>query len=150
MELAPPAERFPAGPRLAGPASSNGEEHMTRAKMAVAAATFASASLLSFGWSAQGVSLAVDAAQAAPRHEAMHRHYRHHYGANPVAAGADVAAGAAGALAAGAIGTAGAIAAAPFGGPYYGNGYYSSSTWGDYDCGPNRPGCRPYAERWAH
>jgi hypothetical protein len=126
---------------------------MTRAKMAVAAATFASASLLSFGWSAQGVSLAVAAAQAAPRHEAMHRHYRHRYGANPVAAGADVAAGAvgaAGALAAGAIGTAGAFAAAPFGGPYYGNGYYSSSTWGDYDCGPNRPGCRPYAERWAH
>jgi hypothetical protein len=125
---------------------------MVRVKTGVAAATFASVSLLSFGWSAhQGVSLAVAAAQAAPQHVAMHRHYRHRYGVNPVAAGANVAAGAvntAGALAAGVIGSAGAIAAAPFGGPYYGNGYYSGSTWGDYDCGPGRPGCRPYAERW--
>jgi hypothetical protein len=125
---------------------------MVRVKTAVTAATFASLSLLSFGWSAQqGVSLAVAAAQAAPQHVATHRHYHHRYGANPVAAGANAAAGAlntAGALAAGAIGTAGAIAAAPFGGPYYGNGYYSGSTWGDYDCGPGRPGCRPYAERW--
>jgi len=125
---------------------------MVRVKLAVAAATLASVSLLSFDWSAdQSISLAVTAAQAAPQHVAMHRHYRYR-GVNPVAAGANVAAGAvgaAGALAAGAIGTAGAIAAAPFGGPYYGNGYYSGSTWGDYDCGgPGRPGCRPYAERW--
>jgi hypothetical protein len=118
---------------------------MTRVQMAVAAASFASVSLLSFGWSAdEGLSLTVAAAQAAPQHVAMHRHYRHRYGANPVAAGANVAAGVVGA----AIGTAGAIAAAPFGGPYYGNGYYSGSTWGDHDCGPGRPGCRPYAERW--
>lgn len=126
---------------------------MTRLKIAVAAATFASASLLSLSWSAhQGVSLAVDAAQAESQHVAMHRHYRHRYAQNPVAAGADLAAGAigtAGALAAGAIGTAGAIAAAPFGGPDYGDGYYSASTWGDYDCRMGAPGCRPYAEKWA-
>jgi hypothetical protein len=46
---------------------------MVRVKTAVAAATFASVSLLSFGWSAhQGVSLAVAAAQAA-RHSMWRR-----------------------------------------------------------------------------
>jgi hypothetical protein len=83
---------------------------------------------------------------------------RPYYGPNPVAAGADIAAGAvntAGAVAAGAIGTAGAIAAAPFGagpyaaGPGYDGPYYASSAWGDYEC---RPGagpyeCRPYASK---
>jgi len=114
---------------------------MKRVNMAVAAATFASASLLSIGWSAQqGVSLSIDAAQAAPHHAAMHGHYRHR-GMNPVAAGAG--------LAAGAFGTAAAIATAPFGGPNYGNGYYASSAWGDYECRGGSPGCRPNAQRWA-
>lgn len=105
---------------------------------------------------------------AAPRGQ-MQRHavrgYARGYGPNPVAAGADVAAGAvntAGAMAAGAIGTAGAIAAAPFGGSYaaapgwnQGNpgynqmGYYGSSTWGDFECQPGYAGCQPYsAKNW--
>ncbi len=125
---------------------------MSSGKIAVAAAAFASMTLLSFGWSAQhGVSLSVASAQAkesremtskqhvarhatrvAPRHEArMARTYgdrrmaRAPYGPNPVQAGANVAAGAvntAGAVAAGAIGTAGAIAAAPFGAGPYAMG----------------------------
>lgn len=128
---------------------------MKSVRILAATATFASVSLLSCGWSTQaGLSLSVYSAQAAPRHVAMHRHYRHRYSPNPVAAGADLAAGAvgaAGAMTAGAVGTAAAIASAPFGGPYpyYGGGYYASSTWGDYECRWGSPGCRPYAERWA-
>lgn len=168
---------------------------MSSGKIAVAAAAFASVTLLSFGWSDQhGVSLSVASASAqeqehartpakesremaskhvtkhvarvSPRHEGrmVHRTYggrrvgRSYYGPNPVAAGADVAAGAvntAGAVAAGAIGTAGAIAAAPFGagpyamGPGYEGPYYAESAWGDYEC---RPGagpyeCKPYASK---
>ena len=69
---------------------------------------------------------------------------------NPVAAGADLAAGAvntADALAFSAIDTAGAIVSAPFGGAYAGPGYYAPGTWGDYDCRPGYPGCRPYASK---
>ena len=125
---------------------------MSSGKIAVAAAAFASVTLLSFGWSAQhGVSLSVATAQAkegremaskhvarhaarvSPRRDARmaHRTYgerrvgRPYYGPNPVQAGADVAAGAvntAGAVAAGAIGAAGAIAAAPFGAGPYAMG----------------------------
>ena len=167
---------------------------MSSGKIAVAAAAFASVTLLSFGWSDQhGVSLSVasasaqeheqaqakesremtsrhvarHAARVSPRHEARmaHRTYgerrvgRAYYGPNPVAAGADVAAGAvntAGAVAAGAIGTAGAIAAAPFGagpyamgGPGYEGPYYASSPWGDYDCTPGAGpwDCRPYGSK---
>jgi hypothetical protein len=92
--------------------------------------------------------LSVAGAQAA-----THRHHTmHHRG--PVAAGADLAAGAvgaAGAVAAGAIGTADAFASAataPFGGPYAGpGGYYAPSAWGDYECSPGYAGCRPYAAK---
>lgn len=83
---------------------------------------------------------------------------RRGYGPNPVEAGAGLAVGAvntAGAVAAGAIGTAGVIASAatpPYNayasGPYVGTpGYYSPSTWGDFDCSPGYAGCRPYAEK---
>ena len=151
----------------------------TTIKITIAATAFACMTLLSFGWSEQrGVSLSIASAQAqtghrdasrhvasrhvASRHVAAipHRHWRHAYGynPNPVAACANLAAGAvntAGALAAGAIGTAGAIAGAPFGvGPYAGpSGYYASSTWGDFECSSATiyPGCRPYASKdWSH
>ena len=126
---------------------------MKRVNMAVAAATLATASLFSIGWSDQGVSISANGAQAAPRHMAMHRHHGHRYGPGPVAAGAGLAAGAvgvAGGLALGALDTAGAIATAPFGGSSWdGDGYYASSTWGDYDCRQGGAGCRPYAEKWA-
>jgi len=76
----------------------------------------------------------------------VHHTHLHHRVLNPVAAGAD--------LAAGAIGTAAAIAGAPFGaGPYAGpGGYYASSTWGDFDCtSATYPGCRPYASKdWGY
>jgi hypothetical protein len=132
---------------------------MSFGRIAVAATTFACVTLLSVGWSGErGVSLSVASAQAATKHAShmaagphrYHRRYGRGYGPNPVAAGADIAAGAvntAGALAAGAIGTAGAIAAAPFGGPYYGDGYYSPSNWGDFDCRAGYAGCRPYREK---
>jgi hypothetical protein len=132
--------------------------------------------LLSIGWSEQrGISLSIGSAQAQAKHPQASKHMaassqkhmavashrngrrvvRRGYGPNPVAAGADVAAGAvgtAGAVAAGAIGTAGAIAAAPFGESYaeapgWNDGYYATSSWGDYDCRPGSPGCRPYAEK---
>jgi hypothetical protein len=136
---------------------------MNPKKLAVAATTFTCAALLSVSWSQQsGLSLSVQNALAAPAKTAqMHHHARGHMrqvsrgygrGPNPVQAGADIAAGAvntAGALAFGAIDTAGAIATAPFGGPGWNDGYYASSTWGDYDCRIAAPGCRPYAERWA-
>jgi hypothetical protein len=131
---------------------------MNPKKLAVAATTFTCAALLSVSWSQQsGVSLSVQNAQAQTAQ--MHHHARGHmrhvsrgYGRGPVRAGADIAAGAvntAGALAFGALDTAGAIATAPFGGPGWNDGYYASSTWGDYDCRVGGPGCRPYAERWA-
>jgi hypothetical protein len=130
---------------------------MSPRKIAIAATTFACAALLSVSWSQQsGVSLYVQGAQAAhAKTSQMARHSRGHMGRmsrgpNPVDAGANIAAGAvntAGAIAFGAIDTAGAIAAAPFGG--WNDGYYASSTWGDYDCRMGAPGCRPYAERWA-
>ncbi len=148
---------------------------MSPGKIAIAATTFACMTLVSFGWSEQrGVSLSVASASAqtnhshASRHQASrhmavassHRHGRRvvrGYGPNPVAAGANLAAGAvntAGAVAAGAIGTAGAIAAAPFSGTYAAapgwGGYYAPGTWGDYDCSPGYGDCRPYAEKnWA-
>jgi hypothetical protein len=138
---------------------------MSFGKIAAAATAVACMTLVSVGWSGErGVSLSVASAQAAPRHAQASRHmaagHRYHrrygrgYGPNPVAVGAGLAAGAvntAGALAAGAIGTAGAIAAAPFGGPYYGDGYYSPGNWGDYDCSPGYAGCRPYREKdWGY
>jgi hypothetical protein len=91
--------------------------------------------------------LSIAGAQAA-----THRHHMmHHRG--PVAAGAGLAIGAidtAGAVAADAVGTAAAIATAPFGGVYAGNGYFSPSPWGDYDCTPRYAGCRPYgAKDWS-
>jgi hypothetical protein len=116
---------------------------MKPAKTSIAATAFACAALFS-----------ITGAQAAADHTHAMKHvaaHHHHHMRGPVAAGADLAAGAvdtAGAVAAGAIGTAGAIAAAPFGGgPYAGNGYYASSTWGDFDCSPGYPGCRPYASK---
>jgi hypothetical protein len=182
------------------------KKQMSFGKIAVAAATFASVTLLSFGWSDQhGASLSVASAQAqeqqqeqaqarerraepskemtskemtskemtsrrarmSPRHERRiaRRDYgergRAHpyYSPNPVQAGADVAAGAvnaAGAVAAGAVNTAGAIvgaATSPYdayaSGPYAGmdNGYYASSTWGDYECQSGSPGCKPYSAK---
>ena len=132
---------------------------MNPKKIVVAAATFACAALLSPNLSQQGgISLAVESANAAHGSLHMHRHARTHmahahaYARGPVEAGADIAAGAvnaAGAIAFGALDTAGAIAAAPFYGPSWNDGYYSTSTWGDYDCRIGAPGCRPYAERWA-
>jgi len=140
---------------------------MSPGRIVIAATTFACMTLVSLGWSEQrGVSLSVASAQAQTSHShaskhmaaGSHRHGRRMvrgYGPNPVAAGADLAAGAvntAGALAFGAIGTAGAIAAAPFGGgPYVAGGYYAPGTWGDYDCSPGYPGCRPYASKdWGY
>jgi hypothetical protein len=137
-------------------------------RLAVAATTFACMTLLSLGWSEQrGVSLGITSAQAQTNHPKASKHmaagsHRHGrrvvrgYGPNPVAAGADLAAGAAdtaGAVAGGVIGTAGAIAAAPFGGSYAaipgGDGYYAPSAWGDFDCRPGYAGCRPYgAKDW--
>ena len=109
---------------------------MNPRKIVTAAATFASAALLSIA----GAQAAVDHAHAT-RHVAMHHHHHHHHHMNPVAAGADLAAGAAE--------TAGAIVAAPFGaGPGWNNaGYYGTSTWGDFDCSPGYAGCRPYASK---
>lgn len=133
---------------------------MILGRIAVAATTFVCMTLVSLGWSEQhGVSLSIASAQAQAKHPRASKHmaagsHRHYgrvsrgYGPNPVAAGAGLAAGAvdtAGALAFGAIDTAGAIAAAPFG------GYYAPGTWGDYDCRPGYPGCRPYAQKdWSH
>jgi hypothetical protein len=137
------------------------ENKMNPGRIAIAATAFACTALL-------GVSLSVDSVQAqtreghmasskqmASRHVAaaprghMRRHvargYARGYGPNPLEAGADVAAGA--------IGTAGAIAAAPFGaGPYaaapgWNEGYYASSTWGDFDCRPGYAGCQPYSSK---
>jgi len=130
---------------------------MSLGRIAIAATSFACMTLLSSGWSEQrGVSLGIASAQAqtdrpqASKHIAAgsHRHgqrvVRRGYGPNPVAAGADLAAGAAD--------TAGAIAAAPFGGSYAGapgwdSGYYAPSAWGDFDCRPGYAGCRPYASK---
>jgi hypothetical protein len=107
---------------------------MNPRKIAVVATAFACVALLP-----------VAGAQAAKHpHRMMHAH-RH--APNPVAGAVDTA----GALAFGAIGTAGAIAAAPFGGQYTGAGYYSPGTWGDFDCSPGYPGCRPYASKdWSN
>jgi hypothetical protein len=134
---------------------------MSLGRIVVAATTFACVTLLSFGWSGQhGVSLGIASAQAqagqpqaskqqVSKHMAAgsHRHARRvvrGYGPNPVAAGADLAAGAAD--------TAGAIAAAPFGGSYaaapgWDSGYYAPSNWGDFDCRPGYAGCRPYGSK---
>lgn len=131
--------------------------------IAIGAATFACAALLSVSWSEQrGVSLSIQSAQAAHARTAQMRQQPHGHmrrvsrgygrGPNPVNAGANIAAGAvntAGAIAFGALDTAGAIASAPFGGPGWNDGYYASSTWGDYECPYGAPGCRPNAERWA-
>ncbi len=123
---------------------------MRSGKIAIAATVVACTTLLP-----------IVGAQAAkhPRHM-MHAH---RYGPNPVAAGADIAGGAvdtAGMLAFGAIGTATAIAAAPFGGGPYaydagpgwgGGGYYAPSGYGDFECRPGYPGCRPYAAKdWSY
>jgi len=145
---------------------------MSLGRIAIAATSFACMTLLTAGWSQQGgVSLSVASAQARTDHSqasghmaaGSHRHgqrmARRGYGPDPVAAGAGLAAGAvnaAGALAFGAVNTAGAIAAAPFGGGPYAaapgwGGYYSPGTWGDYDCSPGYPGCRPYASKdWGY
>ena len=106
---------------------------MNPRKIALAVTTLASAAFLSIA----GAQAAADHAHAA-KHAGMHHH--HHRAAGPVAAGADLAVGAAE--------TAGAIVAAPFGGKSYaGNGYFGSSAWGDYDCSPGYAGCRPYATK---
>lgn len=155
-------------PRCQGirPAGGNQEKkQMSSGKITIAATTFACMTLVSFGWSAsaqaQDKQPKVSTHQVS-RHVATgpQRHYRHvargYYNPNPVAVGADLAAGAidtAGAVAAGAINTAGAIAGAPFGAyasdPYPGpGGYYASSAWGDYDCRlPHAWDCRPYAAK---
>jgi len=96
--------------------------------------------------------LSLASAQAATHKRHTMRVAHHHSVRGPVAAGANVAAGAvntAGAVAAGAVGTGLAIASAPFGGPYASvqGGYYSPSTWGDYECSPHVAGCRPYAAK---
>ena len=137
---------------------------MSSGRIAVAATAFACMTLLSFGWSSQqGVSLGIASAQAqtdqpqaskqqASKHMAARsdRHGRRvvrRYDPNPVAAGAE--------LAAGAIDTAGAVAAAPFGSSYaaapgWDSGYYAPSSWGDFDCRPGYAGCRPYgAKDWS-
>ena len=134
---------------------------MSPKKITVAVATFACAAILSVSWSESGVSLSVRSAQAAhaKTSQTAHRSGGHMErvsrgygrGPNPVEAGANIAAGAvntAGAIAFGALDTAGAIATAPFGGPGWNDGYYASSTWGDYECRPGAAGCRPYAEKW--
>jgi hypothetical protein len=136
---------------------------MNSGRMAIAATSFACMTLVSIGWSAQhGVSLSVASAQAQTEQPRVSKHiaatsHRHGQriarGHGPVAAGADLAAGAvdtAGALAAGAIGTADALAfaaTAPFGAPAVQGGYYAPSAWGDYDCNPGYAGCRPYAAK---
>ena len=111
------------------------EKKMSPKKIVIAATAFACMALLPVA----------GAQPAKHRHHVMHAH-RH--APNPVVVGADLAAGAvdtAGALAFGAIGTAGAVAAAPFG------GYYAPGTWGDYDCRPGYPGCRPYSQKdWSN
>jgi hypothetical protein len=136
---------------------------MNPKKIIAAATTFTCAALLSVSWSEHSsFSLSVQNAQAShAKTSHMDRHSRGYmgqvsrgygHGPNPVDAGANLAVGAAntaGAIAFGAIDTAGAIAAAPFGGPGWNDGYYASSTWGDYECRMAAPGCRPYAERWA-
>ena len=134
-------------------------KQMNFGKIAIAATTFACATLFSFGWSEQrGVSLSIESAQArvgrplTPVSVAgvARRQYRrgaYGYGAGVVGAG----------LAAGAIGTAAVVAAtSPYGyysgGPYaatglgWGGGYYAPSTWGDHEC-HSYPYCRPYAAK---
>jgi hypothetical protein len=143
------------------------ENKMISGRIAIAATTLACAALLSLPVErAQAVEKAEMHASharhmaAAPhgrmRHASRGYYARRGYGPNPVEAGADIAAGAvntAGAVAAGAIGTAGAIAAAPFGGgpyaaaPGWNEGYYGTSTWGDFDCRPGYVGCQPYSSK---
>ena len=66
-------------------------------------------------------------------------HHHHHRAAGPVAAGVELAAGAAE--------TAGAVAAAPFGGRPVAGGLFRVERLGDYDCSPGSAGCRPYAAK---
>ena len=146
-------------------------KRMSLGKIAIATATFACATLLSFGWSEQrGVSLSIESAQArvgrpltpvsvAGVARRQHRRGAYGYGAGVVGAG----------LAAGAIGTAAVAATSPWGygyragygyGPvaaadyYGGNGsggrYYATSPWGEYACQPGHIyGCRFYeAQDW--
>ncbi len=78
--------------------------------------------------------------------EILQSERRYGRGSNPVDAGANIAAGAvntAGASAFGALNTAGAIATAPFAGPGWNDGYYGSSTWGDYECRYGAPWIPP-------
>lgn len=136
---------------------------MSPGKIAVAATAFACMTLVSLDWSEQrGVSLSIESAQARVGHPqaasasaagVSGRHYRrtaHGYGPAAVGAG----------LAAGAIGTAAAVTAGatspwvyPGGGPYaaiggWGDGYYASSAWGDYDCrAPHAYECHPYVSK---
>ncbi len=115
---------------------------MSPKKIAIAATTFACMTLLSFSWSEQsGVSLSVASAQAKTRHvAAAHRHW-HAHGANPLAASADVAAGA--------VDVAAAITS-PWTGAAWQGAYYGPSEWGDFDCRPGFAGCRPYAVWGTH
>ena len=105
---------------------------MNPKKIALAATALVSAAFLSVA----GAQAAADHAHAA-KHAGLPHH--HHRAAGPVAAGVELAAGAAE--------TAGAVAAAPFGGRPVAGGYFSSSAWGDYDCSPGSAGCRPYAAK---
>jgi hypothetical protein len=106
---------------------------MNPKKIVVAATAFACVALLP-----------VAGAQATVHPHHMHVVTHHHGHQGPVAAGAD--------LAAGAIGTADAFAAAataPFGAPGWQGGYYAPGGWGDYECRPTPADnfCRPYASK---
>ena len=150
-------------------------KQMSFGKIAVAATTFACATLFSFDWSEQrGASLSIESAQArvgrpltpvsvagVARRQYRRGTYGYGYGAGVVGAG----------LAAGAVGTAAVAATSPWGyraaygyGPvtagaaaspsgYYGDGgsgggYYAASTWGDHECHPSHTyACVPYAAK---
>jgi hypothetical protein len=139
---------------------------MSFGKVAIAATTFACATLFSVGWTEQGgVSLSVDSAQArigrpltpvsvagVARRHARRAAYGYGYGYGAGVVGAGVVA--AGAVAA----TTVAAATSPWGyensWAYQGNGssaaggWYASSPWGDYECRGDRPYvCQPFAAK---
>ena len=95
---------------------------MNPTKIVVAATAFACVALL---------TLAGAQAATHPHHMHVATHHHGHHGA--VAAGAEVATDGAAA-----VGTASAVTL---------SGYYAPSEWGDFECRPGFPGCRPYASK---
>lgn len=136
-------------------------KQITFGKVAIAAASFACATLLSVGWSEQrGVSLSIESAQArigrplTPMSAAgvARRQYRrgaYGYGGYGYGAGAVGAGLAAGAVAATAVAAATSPWEAQASEPYAGgSGWYASSPWGDYECRqPHLYLCQPYAAK---